>query len=127
MAFTSNTRTIPGLLAGADLSAAQYKVVKFASTAGEVVLAASSVITNGFVLDNDPADGEPASVVYSGIAKAIAGTSTITAGSKLGVDTTSRVVNTTTDNRFVIGVATEAASAVGDLISIIVLDGGQRY
>lgn len=128
MAFTSNYSTIPGLLAGANLSSSQYKVVKLASTAGEVVLAGTSVLTTAAgVLMNDPADGEAALVAYAGVAKVIAGTSAITAGAPLGVNTTSQVVNTTTDNASIIGRALTAASASGDYIEVLLIPGGIRY
>ena len=127
MAFTTNYRTIPGLTAGADLSAAQFKVVKLASTAGQVVLAASSVLTQGFVLMNNPKSGEAAEVACDGIVKAVCGTSNLAIGEIVGVNTTSQVIDTTTDNRFVLGKALEASSAVGDLVSILLIPGGVRY
>lgn len=128
MAFNSLYPTIPGLVASSDLSAAanQFKVVIFASTAGQIKLAGSSVLTNGFVLANRPNSGEAAEVACGGICKVQAGTA-VTVGASLGVNTTSRVVPTTTDNAFIIGKALEAAAANGDIISALIFPGGSRY
>lgn len=127
--FFTRFETIPGLTANADLSSHQFKVVSLQSTAGICQLAATSVITSKVVglLQNNPKSGEAAEVAYSGIAKAIAGTSTIAVGSVLGVNTTSRVVNTTTDNLQVVGKALTASSAIGDIISVLLMPGGARY
>jgi len=127
MAFTTNYSTIPGLTAGADLSAAQFKVVKLASTAGQVVLAASSVLTQAFVLMNNPTSGQPAEVAYKGIVKVWCGTSNLAIGEALGVTTTSTVKDTATDNAFVIGKALEASTAVNDIVTAVLIPGGARY
>jgi len=127
MAFTTNYRTIPGLTAGADLTTAQFKVVKLASTAGQVVLAASSVLTQAFVLMNNPNTGEAAEVACSGIVKVLCGTSNLAIGEALGVTTTSTVKDTATDNAFVIGKALEASTAVGDIVTALLIPGGARY
>jgi hypothetical protein len=127
MAFTTNYQTIPGLVAGADLSAAQFKVVKLASTAGQVILAASSILTQAFVLQNNPKSGEAAEVAYSGIVKVLAGTSNLAIGEIVGVTSTSTVIDTTTDNRLVIGKALEGSTAVGDVVSVVLIPGGARY
>lgn len=131
-AFTDNYDVIPGLVADSDLSAAQFKVVMLQSTAGRIKLAGTSIITtSAFVLMNDPKGNSTsqvaAEVAYKGIVKVIAGTSTIKPGDNLGVNTTSRVVNTTTDNRFVIGKALMASAAIGDIISAVLVIGGARY
>lgn len=127
MAFTDNYRTIPGLVAGADLRTAQFKAVKLASTAGQVVLAATSVLTQGFLLQNAPNTGEAAEVAFAGIAKGLAGTSTISIGESLGVNTSSKLMDHATDNRFALGLALEAATAVDDIISVLLRPGGLRY
>lgn len=116
---------IPGLLAGEDLSAWQYKPVKLASTAGEVVKgdAVTDVVIG--ILQNDPTDGQAAHVAGVGsVSKAVSGTSVLTAGAYLTVNSAG-VVPTTTDNTAICGRSIEAASAAGDLIQIQVLGG--RY
>lgn len=119
MATSSAHMTIPGLVAGADLSSSQYKAVKLASTAGEVILAVLPADKAIGILLNDPADGEEALVVYSGVAKALSEAS-VTAGALVAASTTSRVKITTTADDGVIGRALEASSAAGDIISVMV-------
>jgi hypothetical protein len=116
---------VPGLLAGADLSAYQYRPVKLASTAGEVVAATAVTDIVIGILQNDPTDGQAASIAGVGsITLAKAGTSVLTAGAMLTVNSTG-LRPTTTDNTAVCGRAITAASAAGDLIQITVLTG--RY
>lgn len=118
MALTQKYESIPGLLAGADLSSAQYKVVKLASTANEVVLvAATSTLAIG-ILQNDPVDGAPADVCVSGVCKAVAGPTDVAYGDVLGYDSTSRVADHSTDNQPILARALEASSAAGDIIRV---------
>ena len=126
MAFTTRYDTIPGLTANADLSAAQFKAVKLLSTAGLCDLAASSILTSTVVgiLQNNPKAGDAAEVAYQGIAKAIAGTSLIVIGSVLALNSTSRVVNSTTDNINQVGKSLQKAGAIGDIITVILTGGG---
>jgi hypothetical protein len=128
-AFTTRYDTIPGLTANADLSTHQFKVVKLLSTAGSCGLAATSILVSTVIglLQNNPKSGDAAEVAYNGIAKAIAGTSLIRIGHILAVNTTSRVVNTTTDNVQQIGKALTDASAIGDEIAVMLTPGGARY
>ena len=58
--------SVPGLLAGADLSAYQYRPVKLASTAGEVVAATAVTDVVVGILQNDPTDGQAASIAGVG-------------------------------------------------------------
>ena len=113
---------IVGMLAGANLSAAgnQYKLVKIASTAGEVVLVGSTSILSIGVLQNNPADGEVAQVCIHGISKLLVGPTDVAINDRLGSDSTSRGADHTTDNQPVIALALEASSAAGDLIRVYV-------
>lgn len=112
---------IPGLLAGASLAAAQYKPVVFASTAGEVIVATAAAGGVLSIVQNDPADGEPALLPGPGdICKAVAGAADIAAGEFLAPNT-SGVVDTTTG--YVIARALEASTAVGDLIRVQIVYG----
>ena len=117
---------ITGLVAGADLSAKQYMIVKYASTAGEVVAATGTNETYVGILQNDPADGEAAEIAVGGESFAIAADGDIAVGNALDSDSTGRVNGTATDNRNIVGRALEAAGAAGDVIRIQV-SGLARY
>lgn len=127
MANRAHINYLPGLLAGASLAAKQYHAVKMATTAGEVVAVSATTDVAIGLVQNDPADGEAASVAGPGsVAIGIAGTSTISQGNVLGFDSTGRLVNHTTDDRASIGLALESASAVSDEITVVVI-GAVRY
>jgi hypothetical protein len=120
-----NQISVPGLLASTAIT--QYSVVKFASTAGKVLAVAATTDIGMGICQNDPATGEPANVVVGGVAKAVAGTSTITQGETLGFNSTGQVVDQATDNRRSIGIALEASSAAsGDYIRVLVR-GADRF
>ena len=115
---------IPGLVAGASLASAQYKPVKFASTAGEVIAAVAQVSTAGgnaiSIVQNDPADSEPALLPGIGdICKAVAGANDIAVGEYLTANS-SGVIDTTSG--FVFARALEASSAVGDYIRVQIIE-----
>lgn len=121
MAASILTNLIPGLVAGESLAAHQYKVVKFASTAGQVLkVTATTSIAIGIV-QNDPASGEPALIAGPGsLAIAVAGANDIAKGELLGFNTTGQVVDHTTAGRWVIAQAMEVSTAVGDYIQVLV-------
>lgn len=112
---------IPGLVAGEDLSSGQYKAVKHASTAGQVLACAATTDAAIGILQNDPASGEAANVAGVGsVAKAVAGTSTVSAGNLLGYNSTGQLENHTTDGRYIFAQAQEDAAASGDIIQVTV-------
>jgi len=114
-------KSIPGMLAGANLSSSQYKVVKFASTAGEIVAATSiDDSMNCGLLQNDPTDGEHADVAYSGIALGLTESTAITFGNVVCSNTTGELQIIANDEAKVIGHALETSSAVGDVIKVLV-------
>ena len=113
--------SIPGMLAGASFASAQWKVAKFASTAGEVVIADHpDDMMNCGLMQNDPADGESADVAYSGIAYGICESTAITFGNPVSSNTTGELQITPNDEAIVIGHALETSSAVGDVIKVLV-------
>lgn len=109
--------TIPGLLAGEDLSDSQYKIVKVASTAGEVIVGAAGTDSILGVLTNDPEDAEVASIQFGGIAKVLAETG-VSAGDHVACSATGRAITTTSGNDHVLGVAVTPSSSTGDLIQV---------
>ena len=130
MAFTNAYQTLPGVVAGADLSAKQFHIVKVASTAGTVVLNGTSLFAGNVtgVLMNKPASGEEAEVAIYGIVKVIVATSTIVAGDVIGCNSTSKGTDgSTTDNGSRIGKALEASAAANDIITVLLTPGGWRY
>lgn len=113
-----DTQSKISLEAGADLSSAQYQIVKL-SGSGVILTAAITDVPIG-VLQNDPASGEVATVTVSGITKVVA-SDAISVGALIGTTDDGKAVDVvagTDDTAYVIGQAVTAASADGDVITI---------
>jgi hypothetical protein len=118
MAGSTEGFTIPGLTAAGTLATAQYKFVKTASTANQVIVGTSATSKVLGVLQNDPADGEEASVQFAGVARVLSEAS-VTYGSFVTCSTTGRAKSTTTVDNLVLGKALEAGNA-GDIIKVLI-------
>jgi hypothetical protein len=102
--------------AAADLSGSQFYCVKItaaratnlASTGGEVVYG---------ILQNKPTAGQPSDVGLFGVSKAAAGAA-FAAGALLMSDTTGRLI-TWTATHHCAAIALEAATAAGQLITVV--------
>lgn len=119
-------------VAGADLSTHQFKAVKL-DTNGNVVLSGVGELAIG-ILQNKPANGQPATVRISGVSKMIAG-GAIGAGVAVASDANGKAkaavagrtntsdAGSTTDallGSHAIGLTTEAATADGHVISVLI-------
>lgn len=87
---TSDLGKIITLNAGQDLSSSQYCFVDIEATSGDAVLPSAGGRAIG-VVQNDPEDGDAASVAISGISKVILG-GTVAAGDNVKVAATGKVV-----------------------------------
>jgi hypothetical protein len=116
MATYGNYGTIPGLLAGATLSSSQYLPVKLASTAGEVVRATATTDIIIGILQNDPADGEPAIVAVSGVCKAATGTANAAIGEYVSANSTG-AIDVSAGN--VCGTFIDTATTKGDIVRVL--------
>ncbi len=121
MAWELPSLKLPGLEAGADLSADQFKFVKADSTADQVVLAGNGEAALG-VLQNDPdAVGKAAEITALGVSKIFSGAA-VTFGAVIASDATGRAAAATI-GEFGQGIALEAASGAGELISALIIPG----
>lgn len=100
------------LVAAADLSAAQYRLVTPAGA-----LAGSTDAIAG-VLQNKPKAGEAAAVRVVGTSKVVAGGS-ITAGAYVGSNAQGYGVAVTTDGRNVVGVALQTVAGSGNVFEVL--------
>ena len=119
MAYGNQGLYISGLLAGADLSSSQYKLVKMASTAGEVVAVSATTDVCIGILQNAPADGEPAEVQVLGVSKVQAGATAITQGAILGWSSTARATARTAAGSRQNMIGIEASAAAGDIVTVL--------
>lgn len=120
------------LIAGADLSANQYRFVKISAARTAALCSAAGEKAFG-VLTNKPTSGQTASVAVGGVAMVKAGAA-ISAGDAVAtdasgkaktavaatVDTTGSNATEDTDGSFVMGIAVEAAAADGDIIAVLI-------
>lgn len=120
MAAYDNPVLVKSHDAGADLSAAQFKAVKY-NGSGNLVVAGAGESACG-LLQNDPALGQTGDVMLLGISRAIAGDA-VAKGAKLAADAQGRLV-TAASGDHVVAIAQDVAAAAGDIIPVLVCLGG---
>lgn len=133
MATHGDYRTFHNVKANTTgLATSQYKFVKLASTAGQVVLTgvlnSTTALTLGpvGVLMNAPGASEEAEVAYEGIVKLKVATSTIIIGDHIGINSTSLGTDAArTDNTAFVATALQASAAANDIITVL-LNGGSN-
>lgn len=111
-------------VAGSDLSAKQYCLVKLAGsgTPMGVILPTADGITDVVigVLQNKPKESEAAVVRVAGTSKVIVDASLTTIGSLVGVGTPAGYATiANTDKDIYIGILLETASAAGDIVEVL--------
>jgi hypothetical protein len=116
---------LTGLTAAADLSAAQFKAVKLASTAGQVKVCSSTSDISMGILQNDPPAGDPAAVAAIGESKAVMAAN-VAMGAWLIPNSTGQLKGTTTANKAIVGIALEASVNAGEIRRVF-LPGLNRY
>jgi len=120
MAYEHITDTVPGLVAGADLSAKQFYLVKMDTVAQQVVLGAAATDELIGILQNKPASGAAAEVANrSGdITKAAAG-GAIAIGDKISSDAAGKCVAVTGADDWIVGKALTACAS-GEIFSLLI-------
>jgi hypothetical protein len=116
VAYEGDLHVIPGLVASADLSADQFKIVKLDSN-GKVALCTTLGGDHDGVLQNKPAAADrAASVGHLGVSKVLLG-ATVNAGANVScrADSTGGPAAST---HIVLGKAMEAGVA-GDIVSVL--------
>lgn len=131
MAYEIPVFDIGTLVAGADLSAAQYRFVKTDAN-GQVVLAGAGEPVTG-VLQNKPAAGQAAQVRIYGVTKVVAG-GAVGEGTLVAADASAKAVaatvttaDTTTGaltGSHVAGIALGSAGAADEIVSVALLPMG---
>lgn len=109
------------LVAGADLSAAQYKFVKLNASGQAVVCSGATDLPIG-VLQNDPASGAEAEVLVVGGTKIIAGAA-IGEGAQIGTSAAGKAVALTAGSdttKYVAGALLTESGADGDIVTAVI-------
>lgn len=109
------------LVAGADLSAAQYKFVKLNSS-GQAILVAGATDKPIGVLQNAPASGQEAEVTVSGGTKFVASGS-IAVAAQIGSDASGKgaaLVAGTDTTKYIVGTVISAPGADGEIGTAVI-------
>lgn len=128
MAYDGQQICIPGVIAGADLSAAanQYKFVKW-SAARTVVLCAATTDKPCGVLQNTPASGMAATVCAIGVTK-VQGDADLAFGNSIGTSADGQAAAYTAADttKYIVGQVILDNSAAGGLATAIIDCPGAR-
>ncbi len=117
MSFNGALEIVPGLQAGADLSSNQFHFVKPHTTALQVVQCNAGQDALGVQQDKTGTAGRDVAVGFKGVTKIVAGAA-FSVGDRLMSDATGRGI-TATVGGYVKGRALEAATAAGDVVSML--------
>src|ERR1043165_6933501 len=124
MAWECPSYMLPGIEAGADLSAKQYYCVKLNSS-GKAVLASVAGESVVGILNNKPTSGVAAQIMAQGVSKAIVGTAGVTANSPVAVDANGAIVNAAGSD-VVVGVALETGT-LAQLVPVLIAPAYQPF
>ena len=102
-------------IAGADLSAAQYKFLESNSSGTVTVTNSAGEYVLG-VLQNNPASGNAATVAIFGISKVVLG-GTVAINDQISTDASGRAIAATTGHK-IVGIAIKGG-AVGEIGSVL--------
>lgn len=116
----SSIDAFDALNAGEDLSSSLFYAVKIASD-GDLELAGNGELAVGLLTEADTA-GNQCTYQFQGIGRGYAGDA-ITAGTKVAANASGQLVTATTGEN-VLGIAREAATASGQIISVLLTPGG---
>lgn len=107
-------------IAGADLSAAQYKLVEISAANTVTVCNATTDLPVG-ILQNKPTAGQAAQVRLLGRSRCVSdGSGTaIVAGDQVGTDGSGRAVKKAANNDIIVGRAMEPSTAAGTIIDVL--------
>jgi hypothetical protein len=108
---------IAGLVAGADLSTGQHKIVKLNGSGQAILATVQGEKVTGVLQDKPSAAGQAASVAKTGsVTKVVAGAA-VAAGALVMTDASARAITATATN-YAFGQALTASSGAGQLISV---------
>ena len=122
----ASNQIVKTFISGEDLSSSQYLAVMIElGTSNEVIIAGTPAVEGTHVigvLQNEPADGEAASVVIGGTSK-LKMAAACDAGEKL-MSSAGSGTPVDGDMKGVIGIALEDADGSGSIIEVLVTPGG---
>lgn len=115
MAFSNRGANLPGVVAAADLTAAQHRFVTIDSNGKAGLTGAAGRIDA--VVENNPNTDEPASLMGPGSVAKVEASAAIALGANVSSAANGQA-RTAVQFDFIAGVCVEAAGASGDLCSV---------
>lgn len=115
MAYSNRGSNLPGIAAGADLSAGQHRFVQVDATGRAILAPAGGRIDAA--LENNPLEDEAASLMGPGSVAKIEASAAIAAGAQVSAAANGQGV-TAISGDYIAGVCVEAAGAAGELCSV---------
>lgn len=115
MAYSNRGTNLPGIVAGADLTAAQHRFVTIDSAGKAVLTAAGGRIDAA--LENNPNTDEAASLMGPGAVAKIEASAAVALGASVASAANGQAVTASTGN-YIGGICVEAAGAAGELCSV---------
>jgi len=122
MAWEKVGPTLPGMVAGADLTSAQYRFV-VVNSSGKVVLAGAGAVVDG-VVQNNPNTDQAATVWGVGsVSKVVAGAA-VAQGALVASNGSGQAITAVSGN-YIAGRALQAATGAGQLIPVWITNPGR--
>ena len=115
MAWEKQGPTLPGIVAGADLSSAIHRFVVINSS-GKAVLAGAGAAVDG-VLHNNPEADRAASIWMVGSVSKVEAGAAVAQGANVTSDATGRAVTAASGN-YIAGRALQAAAGAGEFVPV---------
>lgn len=115
MSYSNRGSNLPGIVAGADLSAAQHRFVSI-NGSGKADLTAAGARVDA-VVENNPALDVAASLMGPGSVAKVEASAAIALGASVASAANGQAVTAASTN-FIAGVCVEAAGASGELCSV---------
>ncbi len=106
------------MLAGADLSSSQGKIVRIDTAANDQVVLVGTLGNRGDgILMNNPTQSQPCELVTEGYGKALCGAAISSAGLELTPDATGRLIAAVSTN-FVFGISRNSTANAGEWVGV---------
>ena len=122
----ASNQMVKSMIAGESFASKQYFAVQMDTDANTVKVAGGGAAEGAHVLgviQNEPADGEAASVAIGGTSK-LSMAAACDEGEKIMSDGNGEGTPVTTDGYSVIGIALEASEGDGSIIEVLLTPGG---
>lgn len=124
--FDARNASLTGTTLGGPSGSGQFTYVKLSTSANLTIAQCTVSGMKGLgILQNKPSTGIAADVAFTGVSKAVSGSTAIGSGMELQVDTDGQLIPfSSAAGSYAIGRSLEAAAAVGQIFSALIYGNG---